>query len=143
MDHASESDDNFAPQDADSASSDWEANVVSALHARSRGLAIAAIATFASVALALAWPSSMRSDSQGLNVPFQLDLNAASEAELHLLPGVGEKLVRAILDRRQELGGFRDIQELKTVPGIKQGKFAAIAPYVFVHTESHPSQARR
>jgi DNA uptake protein ComE-like DNA-binding protein len=60
-----------------------------------------------------------------------------------LLPGVGDKLVRAILDRRQELGGFRDIQDLMTVPGIKQGKFAAIAPYVVVHAEMNATPSGR
>lgn len=63
---------------------------------------------------------------------FVVDLNLATEEELHLLPGVGPKLVAAILAYREAHGGFTRIEELTTIPGIKEGKLRSLRPHVTV-----------
>lgn len=70
--------------------------------------------------------------NQDLGTPFVLDLNRASEAELNLLPGVGPKMVRSILDHRRTRGGFDSVEDLMEIPGIKEGRLRQLAPYVRV-----------
>lgn len=46
------------------------------------------------------------------------DLNNATTDELRTLPGIGDVLARRIVDRREEVGGFRSFEELREVPGV-------------------------
>ena len=55
-----------------------------------------------------------------------LNINTASAAELDLLPGIGETLAGRIVACREERGGFGSVEELMEVPGIGEGKFAAL-----------------
>lgn len=59
-----------------------------------------------------------------------IDLNAASFSDLTRLPGVGPALAQAILDRREETGGFADVEGLLDVRGIGPGILEGLAPYV-------------
>lgn len=61
-----------------------------------------------------------------------VDLNAATEAELDTLPGVGPSTAAAIVAYRTEHRRFRNIDELQEVRGIGPAKFEAIAPLVTV-----------
>jgi competence ComEA-like helix-hairpin-helix protein len=61
-----------------------------------------------------------------------VDLNAAGEAELDGLPGVGPELARAILATRESLGGFRAVDDLLKVPGIGRGMLARLRPHIRV-----------
>ncbi len=54
----------------------------------------------------------------GRDVAWPLDLNAATEAELVLLPGIGPAKARAILERRARDGSFGRVEDLLDVPGI-------------------------
>ena len=47
-----------------------------------------------------------------------LDLNTATEAQLHTLPGIGEVLARRIVDYREMNGPFASVEELTAVEGI-------------------------
>ena len=49
---------------------------------------------------------------------WRLDLNAASEAELALLPGIGVRRAKAIIQTRKERGAYQSIWELSEVPGM-------------------------
>ena len=62
----------------------------------------------------------------------RLDLNGAGEEELKKLPGIGETLARAILEYRQQHGPFRSPEELMLVDGIGEGKYTAVADWVYV-----------
>jgi competence ComEA-like helix-hairpin-helix protein len=65
-----------------------------------------------------------------------LDLNLASEAELRLLPGVGPKLARGIVERRQQLGRFRCVDDLQSVPGIGPVTLARLRLRVIVDDDA-------
>jgi len=61
-----------------------------------------------------------------------VDLNEATEAELNLLPGVGEKLANDILKYRDEVGSFSSVEELMNIRGIKEGRLLSLKKYIRV-----------
>lgn len=86
--------------------------------------------------LAVGWMAftewqELAQEANGLTgAPFVVDLNLATESELHLLPGVGPKLAQQILKLRDERGGFERIEDLLEVPGIKKTRLEQIRPYI-------------
>lgn len=62
----------------------------------------------------------------------QVDLNAASLAQLEALPGVGPVLAQRILDWRTEHGRFSSVDELQEVSGVGPKKFESLKTQVRV-----------
>jgi competence protein ComEA len=62
----------------------------------------------------------------------KLDLNTATQAQLEELPGVGPAFAQAILTERQRRGGFTSVNDLRSVRGIGDKRFADLAPLVTV-----------
>ena len=62
-----------------------------------------------------------------------LDLNTATAEELERLPGIGPELAERILAHRTQHGAFETIEELMEVPGIGEGKLAALEGYVQIN----------
>jgi len=63
---------------------------------------------------------------------FVVELNSASKAELTNLPRVGEKLAERIVERREELGGFRSVDDLLGVKGIGEKTLDRMRPFCVV-----------
>ncbi|MSO87864.1 MAG: ComEA family DNA-binding protein [Acidimicrobiia bacterium] len=61
-----------------------------------------------------------------------VNLNTAGEEELDGLPGVGPATASAIINYRQEVGGFASVDELLDVPGIGEAKLEQLRPLVTV-----------
>jgi competence protein ComEA len=59
-----------------------------------------------------------------------VNLNTASAEQLELLPGVGASRARAILELRQQRGGFKRIEDLLDVKGIGEAGLAKLKPYL-------------
>lgn len=59
----------------------------------------------------------------------QISLSSADEYLLCTVPGIGPVTARAILRRREELGGKMCVEDLLSVPGIKEKKFARFKAY--------------
>lgn len=57
---------------------------------------------------------------------FPIDLNKATVHELTLLPGIGEKTARRIIEKRAELNGFRSVEDLTGVKWIGKAKLDKI-----------------
>jgi hypothetical protein len=57
---------------------------------------------------------------------WQLDLNAATEAELLLLPGLGQRRAHDILLARGQKGAFHSVWELAEIPGITKALVARL-----------------
>ena len=65
----------------------------------------------------------------------KLDLNKASEEELIELPYIGVYTARRIIEFRETRGPFKDIQQLKTIKGIKEKNFAMFSKYLKISRE--------
>ena len=63
----------------------------------------------------------------------KVNINTASKEELMTLPGIGESKAIAILNYRQEKGKFSAIEDLKDIPGIKDGVFSKIEEYITIN----------
>lgn len=61
-----------------------------------------------------------------------IDLNTATEAQLQMLPGVGEALAGRILQYREKIGCFTAKEQLKNVKGIGKSLYRSIEKYICV-----------
>lgn len=59
-----------------------------------------------------------------------VDINSAGLDDLKTLPRIGDAIAERILLKRQELGGFRNIEELLLVKGVGKKTFNEISPFV-------------
>jgi comEA protein len=66
--------------------------------------------------------------------PFRapLDLNAAAEAELVRLPGIGPVMAKRIVEYRQTHGPFKRLEDLRQIKGIGAKTYAKLAPLLVV-----------
>ena len=62
-----------------------------------------------------------------LNIP--ININKASQYDLTLIPGIGEKTALKIIQYRQKAGRFSELEDLMNIPGIKEKKFAKMKRY--------------
>ncbi len=62
----------------------------------------------------------------------KVDINRAGVTDMTRLPGVGEVIATRIVSHREANGPFRTVEDLLDVPGIGEGKLAAIRDYALV-----------
>ncbi|MBQ2106147.1 MAG: helix-hairpin-helix domain-containing protein [Lachnospiraceae bacterium] len=61
-----------------------------------------------------------------------VNLNTASKEQLMTLPGIGESRAEDIIRYRKESGGFQNIEEIMSVPGIKESAYLKIKDSIAV-----------
>ncbi|XP_070574291.1 endonuclease/exonuclease/phosphatase family domain-containing protein 1-like [Ptychodera flava] len=66
----------------------------------------------------------------------KLNINTATEEELMTLPGVTRVVARNIVDYRQQIGGFRKVEDLALVTGVGAVKLAHIRPEICASTKN-------
>lgn len=59
-----------------------------------------------------------------------VSLNQSDETALQTLPGIGPAKAKAIIQYRQEHGGFKSLEELKEVPGIGEKTYSQLADQI-------------
>ena len=67
---------------------------------------------------------------QKVTLGIPIDINKESAIGLTAIPGIGKSLAKTISDERVKRNGYKDINELKTLPGIGEKLFSKIAPYI-------------
>ena len=67
-----------------------------------------------------------------LALGMQLDINKATEEELLLINGIGEVTAKKILNLRNKLGRFRDIEQLTEIKGIKEKRLARFRKNIYM-----------
>ncbi|MEX1009218.1 MAG: helix-hairpin-helix domain-containing protein [Acidimicrobiia bacterium] len=77
-------------------------------------------------------PATEGGPSGGATTGGKLNLNTATQAQLEDLPGIGPTYAQAIIAERQRRGGFTSVNELRSVRGIGDKRFADLAPLVTV-----------
>ena len=71
------------------------------------------------------------SDSGAEQNPNKLvNINTATKEELMTLPGIGESKAESIIAYRQENGGFKTIEDIMKISGIKDAAFSKIKNYI-------------
>ncbi|HND50917.1 MAG TPA: helix-hairpin-helix domain-containing protein [Pirellulaceae bacterium] len=61
---------------------------------------------------------------------FSIDLNSAEWTELALLPGIGEKLAKRIVESREQDGPFARPEQLRRVRGIGPRTWEKLQPFL-------------
>jgi competence ComEA-like helix-hairpin-helix protein len=69
---------------------------------------------------------------QNIEKENKFDLNEIDKETLIKLPGIGEKIATRIIEYRQRYGGFRDIEELKKIKGLKLSTYRKIKDLLYV-----------
>jgi competence ComEA-like helix-hairpin-helix protein len=71
---------------------------------------------------------------QKKNIPAEksINLNLADVKDFEQLPGIGEKTAQNIVDYRNSIKKFTDVNQLKNVKGIGESKFQKIKKYIFI-----------
>ncbi|MDE3315068.1 transporter [Lacticaseibacillus casei] len=93
------------------------------LHVPEKGETVAAPATTATSGVASSGESKAQAGSGGA-----IDLNKADATQLQTISGIGPKKAADIINYRDSHGGFKEIAELKEVPGIGDKTFETLAP---------------
>ena len=120
---------------------DWESSILTALSVRNQTLALLAILSLVGALVSLRIRQSREqalSQSEVRWTPdWYLDLNQATQEELQLVPGLGDSLIQAILQRRQELGRFDSLDQLTSISGIKEQRLRSLSRYLKI-LNPHP-----
>lgn len=61
-----------------------------------------------------------------------ININLAGEKDFMQLPGIGEKTAKNIIDYRNSIKKFTNINQLLNVTGIGESKFQKIKKYIFI-----------
>ena len=59
-----------------------------------------------------------------------VNVNTATVDQLTTIKGLGPKKAQAIVDYRKDNGAFKNVDDLKKVPGISEKLFASIKPQI-------------
>ncbi|MCF6150294.1 MAG: helix-hairpin-helix domain-containing protein [Candidatus Kuenenia sp.] len=65
-----------------------------------------------------------------------VNINTATEAQLAMLPGVGDKLAKKIIEHRTKIGPFKTLEEIKTVKGVKDKKLEKFKEFLILEGET-------
>lgn len=62
----------------------------------------------------------------------RININSATSQELETIPYIGQYTARTIVEQRRKRGRFKSLEELKSVPGVRQGNYEIFHKYLRV-----------
>ena len=71
-------------------------------------------------------------DEELKSIQDKINLNVATESELRSIDGIGEKLAKRIIDKRENIGGYTSVEQLLEIEGIGGNIFDKIKDYFTV-----------
>ena len=66
----------------------------------------------------------------------KININTATAEQLAMLPGVSMRKARGLIDYRTKNGNFKNIEDLRKAPGIKQKKIDKVKDYLIFDGET-------
>lgn len=86
------------------------------------------------------WPRKQRPTyaTRTNQAPEPLDINAADSAAFRSLPGIGPVLSQRIVKFRESRGGFRAVEDVQQVYGLKPEVFERLRPYLLLDSATLP-----
>jgi len=66
----------------------------------------------------------------------KININTATAEQLAMLPGVSMKKAQGLIDYRTKNGKFKDIEDLRKMPGIKQKRIDKVKEYLIFDGET-------
>ncbi len=78
-------------------------------------------------------PSDFSVKDSDIEKPVKVNINAANMEELMTLTGIGESKAKSIITYRQDNDGFKTIEEIKNIDGIKDSVFNKICDMLTVN----------
>jgi competence ComEA-like helix-hairpin-helix protein len=82
-------------------------------------------------------------DTDPESIRLKIDLNRAEWYELIILPGIGEKKARTIVEYRKETGAFKNIEQLCEVNGIGVKTVKRFEDLIFISEQEIISPQRK
>ena len=76
--------------------------------------------------------SSKNSSNTTITIQFPININTANIKQLELLPRIGPKMAKRILNYRQEFGPFKTKEEIMKVKGIGKNTFARFKDLIVI-----------
>lgn len=71
-------------------------------------------------------------------VQFPLDINTATAEQLQFIPQVGDVMSRRIVQYREELGGYTDLEQLRNIKGVGDKTYEHLYAYLIIGGEAAP-----
>lgn len=65
-------------------------------------------------------------------VKYPLNLNTCTAEDLMTIDGIGEVKAAAIIEYRDYIGGYTDVEQIKNIKGIGDKVYAKVAPYLTI-----------
>ena len=78
------------------------------------------------------YSTDKKNTSKGELKEKSININTATKEELIAIPGIGDKISDKIIIYREEHGGFKRIEDIMNVKGIKKKKFEKMKAYITV-----------
>lgn len=72
------------------------------------------------------------SEAKQNTVTYPLNLNTCTFEDLLTINGIGEKKANDIIEYREYLGSYSDVEQIKNIKGIGDAVFEKLAPYLTV-----------
>ncbi len=76
--------------------------------------------------------TNVNSSSASEYVNYPVNINTATVQELCTINGIGEKRAEAIVQYRQQIGGYTSVEQIKNIQGIGDSIYAQVSPYLTV-----------